>query len=97
MAADALPGKTEGEYFLGRKFFEIAQSSQRKVRIMVEVARRAADGTLKTNMRWYRSPLVALAGFIDLLLDNIWVRGATLLLAANGLVALVHNLYRFFF
>ncbi len=84
VAIDALDGKSEGACYQKKLFKSAADSSLRKVRIIREVAYLAGEGTLKTEMKWFRSPLVALAGSVDWFLDHLVFRLLTIFLALWG-------------
>lgn len=52
---DFLTGQEEADAFEAQDYIKLHQSTLRKVDILANILGRAADGTLKTNARWYES------------------------------------------
>ncbi|HEY0020460.1 MAG TPA: hypothetical protein VGC13_29450 [Longimicrobium sp.] len=48
-----LPGKEEADAFDSGDYVRLHQSTLRKADVLASILERAADGTLKTNSRWY--------------------------------------------
>jgi hypothetical protein len=52
---DFLTGRAEADAFENKDYIKLHQSTLRKVDILANILGRAADGTLKTNARWYET------------------------------------------
>jgi len=84
---DFLTGKEEADAFENKEYVKLHQSTLRKADILANIFERVADGTIKTNSKWYEVYGVHPKVLIELIKQH-W------LVSFLGLVALIASLLR---
>ena len=84
---DFLTGKEEADSFENKEYVKLHQSTLRKADILANIFERVADGTIKTNSKWYEIYGLHPKVLVDLVKQH-W------LVSLLGLVALIGSLLR---
>jgi len=84
---DFLTGKEEADSFENKEYVKLHQSTLRKADILANIFERVADGTIKTNSKWYEIYGVHPKVLLELVKQH-WLVGFL------GLVALIGSLLR---
>lgn len=84
---DFLTGKEEADSFENKEYVKLHQSTLRKADILANIFERVADGTIKTNSKWYEIYGVHPNVLIELIKQH-WI------FTFLGLIALVGSLLR---
>ncbi len=79
---DFLSGQAEADAFEQQDYIKLHQSTLRKVDILANILGRAADGTLKTNAKWYERYGMHPKVIVELIREH-WIYSAL------GIVALI--------
>lgn len=86
---DMLTGEEEAAAFENKEYVKLHQSTLRKADILANLFERAADGTVKTNSKWYEIYGIHPKVLVELVREH-WMFGVV------GFVALVGSLLRIF-
>ena len=84
---DFLTGEEEADSFKNKEYVKLHQSTLRKADILANIFERVADGTIKTNSKWYEIYGVHPKVLLELVKQH-W------LVSVLGLVALIGSLLR---
>ena len=84
---DFLTGKEEADSFENKEYVKLHQSTLRKADILANIFERVADGTIKTNSKWYEIYGLHPKVLVELVKQH-W------LVSFLGLVALIGSLLR---